>query len=255
LTRQGLHRVADGSSTDHLDPVIVAKFVSDRGFGQKGLRLHQAGGRMRELARYSQHRSRVVSGAVSEVWRDLNRAEQNKRNEHGRPAVAVDAVAKSNKASFAPRESYWGGYLRIDTESRSAGGRAISDDGSGRSVAKGLGPPDLKSMPDNSARQQQEFDLRIALGQARIATKGWAFPPGGETYARARLLAEQLDRQDCLFPLLGGQFIFHLIHPPLAWSGQTGWGSRASRSGVFTEGFDTRDLKEAKALLDRTRIK
>jgi predicted ATPase len=74
----------------------------------------------------------------------------------------------------------------------------------------------LKSMPDNSARQQQEFDLRIALGQARIATKGWAFPPGGETYARARLLAEQLDRQDCLFPLLGGQFIFHLIHPPLA---------------------------------------
>jgi predicted ATPase len=74
----------------------------------------------------------------------------------------------------------------------------------------------LKSMPDNSARQQQEFDLRIALGRARIATKGWAFPPGGETYARARLLAEQLDRQDCLFPLLGGQFIFHLIHPPLA---------------------------------------
>jgi predicted ATPase len=45
----------------------------------------------------------------------------------------------------------------------------------------------LKSMPDNSARQQQEFDLRIALGQARIATKGWAFPPGGETYARARV--------------------------------------------------------------------
>jgi hypothetical protein len=104
LTRQRLHRVVYGSSTDDLDPVIVAKFVSDRGFGQKGLRLHHAGCRVCELARYSQHRSRVVSGAVSEIWRDLNRAEQNKRNEHGRPAVAVDLVAKSNKASFAPRE-------------------------------------------------------------------------------------------------------------------------------------------------------
>ena len=81
----GFIELSDDFSTDHLDPVIVTKFVSDRGFGQKGLRLHHAGCRMRELARYSQHRSRVVSGAVSEIWRDLNRAEQNKRNEHGSP--------------------------------------------------------------------------------------------------------------------------------------------------------------------------
>jgi hypothetical protein len=31
----------------------------------------------------------------------------------------------------------------------------------------------------------------------------------GETYARARLLADQLDRSDFLFPLLAGQFVFH----------------------------------------------
>ena len=60
----------------------------------------------------------------------------------------------------------------------------------------------LTSMPDNSARQQQELDLRITLGQALIATKGWGSPLVGETYARARLLAEQLDRPDYLFPLL-----------------------------------------------------
>ena len=30
----------------------------------------------------------------------------------------------------------------------------------------------LKSMPDNSARQQRELDLRIALGQALVTTKG-----------------------------------------------------------------------------------
>jgi hypothetical protein len=97
LALQRLHRVVYGSSADHLDPVIVAKFVSDGGFGQKGLRLHQANGRMRELARYSQDRGRVVSGAVSEIWRDRNRAEQNKRAKHGRPAVAVNAVASRRR--------------------------------------------------------------------------------------------------------------------------------------------------------------
>ena len=69
----------------------------------------------------------------------------------------------------------------------------------------------LKSMSDNSARQQQELDLRITLGQALIATKSWASPLVGETYARAHLLAEQLDRPDYLFPLLLGQITFHLL--------------------------------------------
>ena len=44
----------------------------------------------------------------------------------------------------------------------------------------------LQSMPDNSARQERELDLRITLGQALIATKGWAFPPG------ARLTRERV---------------------------------------------------------------
>ena len=56
----------------------------------------------------------------------------------------------------------------------------------------------LKSMPDDPARQQQELDLRITLGQALTATKGWGSPLGGETYARAHLLAEQLDGRELL---------------------------------------------------------
>ena len=51
----------------------------------------------------------------------------------------------------------------------------------------------LQSMSDNTACQQQELDLRITLGQALIATKGWGSPLVGETYARAHLLAEQLE--------------------------------------------------------------
>ena len=92
-----------------------------------------------------------------------------------------------------------------------AGQQAVAQSAMTEAVAqlqKGLDL--LTNMPDNSASQEQELDLRITLGQALIATKGWASPLVGETYARARLLAEQLDRQDCLFPLLGGQFTFHL---------------------------------------------
>jgi predicted ATPase len=73
----------------------------------------------------------------------------------------------------------------------------------------------LKSMPDTSARQQQELDLRITLGQALIATKGWGAALVGETYARARQLAEELDRSDYLYPLLQGQGTFHLLRSEL----------------------------------------
>jgi hypothetical protein len=84
FVRQAIAGVIFGSSTDDLGPVIVAKFASNRRLGQKGLRLHQASGRMCELAGHPQHRRRVIAGAVLEIGRDLNRAEQNKRNEHHR---------------------------------------------------------------------------------------------------------------------------------------------------------------------------
>ena len=69
----------------------------------------------------------------------------------------------------------------------------------------------LTSMPDNPSRQQQELDLRITLGRALIATRGYGAPLVGEAYARVRLLAEQLDRPDYLFPALYGQWVFHLV--------------------------------------------
>ena len=73
----------------------------------------------------------------------------------------------------------------------------------------------LQSMSDNTACQQQELDLRITLGQALIATKGWGSPLVGETYARAHLLAEQLERPDYFVPLLIGRFAFHLLRGEL----------------------------------------
>ena len=69
----------------------------------------------------------------------------------------------------------------------------------------------LAGLPDGPGRRQQELDLQIALGSALIATKGYSAPEVGETIARARALAEQLDRPDYLLPLIFGQWTFHLV--------------------------------------------
>jgi class 3 adenylate cyclase/predicted ATPase len=69
----------------------------------------------------------------------------------------------------------------------------------------------LSGLPDSSWRQQQELDLQVALGPARIATSGFSASDVGETYARARTLAEQLDRPEYVVSLLYGQWAFHCV--------------------------------------------
>ena len=59
----------------------------------------------------------------------------------------------------------------------------------------------LAGLPDGPWRRQQELDLQIALRPALAATKGYAAAEVGETLARARALAEQIDRPEYLVPL------------------------------------------------------
>jgi tetratricopeptide (TPR) repeat protein len=66
----------------------------------------------------------------------------------------------------------------------------------------------LAGLPDGPWRQQQELDLQLALRLALAATKGFAAAEVGETIARARALAEQMDRPEHLVPLLIGQWAF-----------------------------------------------
>jgi class 3 adenylate cyclase/tetratricopeptide (TPR) repeat protein len=67
----------------------------------------------------------------------------------------------------------------------------------------------LASLPDSLSRQKQELDLLRTLGRALLAAKGYSAPAVGETLARARELAEKLNRSDYLVPLLYGQWLFH----------------------------------------------
>jgi class 3 adenylate cyclase len=69
----------------------------------------------------------------------------------------------------------------------------------------------LAGLPDNLWHQQQELDLRATLGAALSATIGFSAAEVAETFARARALAEQLDRPEYLVPLIAGQWVFHSV--------------------------------------------
>jgi tetratricopeptide (TPR) repeat protein len=67
----------------------------------------------------------------------------------------------------------------------------------------------LDGLPDGPGRQQLELDLQLALGTALRFAKGFSSPEVGSTYARARALAEQIDRPEDLGRAFFGQWVFH----------------------------------------------
>jgi tetratricopeptide (TPR) repeat protein len=67
----------------------------------------------------------------------------------------------------------------------------------------------LTALPDSLWQRQQELDLQLILGLALMTTKGFSATEAVETLARARALAEQLDRPKHLVPLMHGQWSVH----------------------------------------------
>jgi len=67
----------------------------------------------------------------------------------------------------------------------------------------------LETQPDTPLRAQQELDLRLALGPALMAAKGWADPEVEQTYARARMLCAQVRQTSQLFQTLRGLWRFY----------------------------------------------
>jgi predicted ATPase len=76
-------------------------------------------------------------------------------------------------------------------------------------LEKGL--DELAVLPDSPRRQQQELGLRVALASALAATKGYSAADVGETIARARALAEQIDQPEHLVPPIYGQWAIHFV--------------------------------------------
>src|SRR5262249_5018471 len=68
----------------------------------------------------------------------------------------------------------------------------------------------VANLPKTTDHLQSELDMQMAIGAALSATTGFAAPATVEANARARALAEQLDRSDYLVPLLQRQWLYHL---------------------------------------------
>jgi class 3 adenylate cyclase/tetratricopeptide (TPR) repeat protein len=123
----------------------------------------------------------------------------------------------------------------------------------------------LAGLPDDPWRQQQELDLQTALAGGLTATKGWSGTEVGETLARSRTLAEQLDQPEALVPLIVVQWAFHAVRaehrPPLALGqqleriGETRNNVGAQLLGRYLQGgsyFWLGEVVAARALLERS---
>jgi len=62
----------------------------------------------------------------------------------------------------------------------------------------------LEALPDTPERVQRELALRIPLGNALTAIKGYPAPEVGQAFSRARELCQQLGDTPELFPMLTG---------------------------------------------------
>src|SRR6266511_416051 len=71
----------------------------------------------------------------------------------------------------------------------------------------------LESLPDTPERAQKELELQIALGNALMATKGYAAAEVEQTYNRAWQLCQQVYAGETsqIFPILYGRWVFYII--------------------------------------------
>jgi len=69
-------------------------------------------------------------------------------------------------------------------------------------LTKGLAV--LATLPDTTDRLQHELDLRVALGPAFIATRGYASPEAEHTFVRAWEICQRLGEPSQRFPVLYG---------------------------------------------------
>jgi predicted ATPase len=83
-------------------------------------------------------------------------------------------------------------------------------------VRRGLAS--LQTLPDTPARAGRELALQATLGIQLQVVHGYAAPEAGLSYARARLLCEQLQEEPLLFLVLWGLWMFHEVRSDLGKS-------------------------------------
>jgi len=73
----------------------------------------------------------------------------------------------------------------------------------------------LSTLPETPERSQRELTLRLALGPALMAAKGYGAPEVERTYAQALTLCQQMGETPQLFPVLVGLQRFYVLRAEL----------------------------------------
>jgi class 3 adenylate cyclase/predicted ATPase len=99
----------------------------------------------------------------------------------------------------------------------------------------------LEALPDRRERVGQELSLRLTLGSALMATRGYAGQEVGEAYLRARELCQELgEAPPQLFPTLHGLYRFYHVRGELHAAREVGeqllkLAASVQDSGLFIE--------------------
>ena len=99
----------------------------------------------------------------------------------------------------------------------------------------------LEALPDRPDRVRQELSLRLALGSALTATRGYADPEVGDAYLQARELCRELgEAPPQLFPALHGLYRFYHVRGQLQAAREPGeqllkMAVSVQDSGLFVE--------------------
>ena len=93
-----------------------------------------------------------------------------------------------------------------------AGDQAIRNDAGQEAVGHYSHALELqRQLPESAERIEQEIGLQIGLGNAIIATKGFASDEVEQTFARARELCREVGETRHLFPVLFGLWQHHVV--------------------------------------------
>ncbi len=128
-----------------------------------------------------------------------------RRQLHARIAEALEKSSDPDPAILARHFSAAGVAKKAAAYFLAAGQRALSVSAlpeAGSELEMGL--REIDSLSTSPARDRLELDLRTALGAAKIAFFGWPHPSVSAAYEPAFPLAEKLNDQKALGPILWG---------------------------------------------------
>lgn len=148
------------------------------------------------LVRAKRHRLHAaIAKAIEQRFPEMVQAHPELLAQHyaeaGLPELAINYWLRAGQAEIA----------------RSATAEAITH------LTRGLKL--LEGLSDDAARCRQELELQVALSVALMTARGWAAPEVGQANARARELCERLGDTSRLFPVLYGDWVFHVVRAEL----------------------------------------